>query len=101
MAGIKIGLRSDPNVITDLCHSIKATLNIGIVTDEDSVAYFECLQVLESDRSSYPNTVAKSLCNGSGNRTAHKTIQLAVAMGEATILLKQTLRLIVLAEMSR
>jgi hypothetical protein len=66
--------------------SIEAALNVGMVSDEYSVADFKSLQMLEPHSRSDLDRVPESTCDRSPDGTAHDTIQLAIAGREPSIL---------------
>ena len=84
---VKVGLGSNPNVISNSRNSIEASLNICIVANEYSVPNLESFQVLEANAAANPNMVSERSRQRPPDTSAHQLIEFSVSMREPWILL--------------
>jgi transposase len=73
-------------VIADLEDSIKSPLNIGGVTNKDSITDFERFKMLKPNVTANANPVAKFPRCGPPDRPAHQNIKVAVRVRKPTVL---------------
>lgn len=101
MAGIEVGLRPDPNVISNLRNAIKASLNIRLSPNENPIPDLKRFQVPKADTTADPNTVAKCSCDRSPDASTHQAIQLAITIRKPGIVFQKRPSGVTCGKMSR
>ena len=70
-------------------NAIDPALNVGVITDENSVANLESLQMFEADTATNLDAVAERSRNRPPNCPPHQMINFAVAIFEPCIIIEQ------------
>src|SRR6185312_16445308 len=99
MAGVKIGLGTDPHPVPNARGSVESTLDVGLCANEHTIADLKGLKVFEAHRGADTHAVAELSRDRSPDRAAHQRVHFSFAVRETVILLDQRFRTIGGAEM--
>src|SRR5205814_10416437 len=79
VACIEIALRTDPGVIADDATAARASLDEGLLADEDAVADLECLWMRGDGATTDPHPVTEPASQRAPDRAAHLLVMLGLA----------------------
>jgi hypothetical protein len=73
-------------VISNLRHSIEASLYICLSANKNPIPDLEGFQMLKAGPTAYPDTIPELSCESSPDRSAHQAFQLTIGIRKPGIL---------------
>ena len=89
VSGIEVSLRSDPDIISYFCNTVKASLYISVGADENTIPDLERLQMLKANTGADLQHVTDSASDSPPNCPPHQAVQLAIAMRKPGVVFEQ------------